>query len=171
MFIIPGYEYLEKIHDSLITLVYRARRIRDCQPVIIKIFRKAYPSSQDIYVFKHQYELIKDLDSESIIKAYKIEKFNNYVALVLEDFGGNSLRNFLQAGKFINLSVFLQTSIELTQALEEVHRLNIIHKDIKPDNIIINEQTLKIKIAYFSIASLLMQEKYLPSNPERLEGT
>ncbi len=171
MFIIPGYEYLEKIHDSLITLVYRARRIRDCQPVIIKIFKKAYPSSQDIYVFKHQYELIKDLDSESIIKAYNIEKFNNYVALVLEDFGGNSLRNFLQAGKFKNLSVFLQTSIELTKALEEVHRLNIIHKDIKPDNIIINEQTLKIKIADFSIASLLMQEKYLPSNPERLEGT
>jgi predicted ATPase len=171
MFIVPGYEYLEKIHDSLITLVYRARRIRDRQPVIIKIFKKAYPSSQDIYVFKHQYELIKDLDSESIIKAYNIEKFNNYVALVLEDFGGNSLRNFLQAGKFIDLSVFLQTSIELTKALEEVHRLNIIHKDIKPDNIIINEETLKIKIADFSIASLLMQEKYLPSNPERLEGT
>jgi Predicted ATPase len=171
MFIIPGYEYLEKIHDSLITLVYRARRIRDCQPVIIKIFKKAYPSSQDIYVFKHQYELMKNLDSESIIKAYKIEKFNNYIALVLEDFGGNSLRNFLQTGKFINLSVFLQTSIELTKALEKVHQLNIIHKDIKPDNIIINEQTLKIKIADFSIASLLMQEKYLPSNPERLEGT
>jgi serine/threonine protein kinase len=65
----------------------------------------------------------------------------------------------------------LQTSIELTKALEEVHRLNIIHKDIKPDNIIINEQTLKIKIADFSIASLLMQEKYLVSNPDLLEGT
>ncbi|HEY9296504.1 MAG TPA: AAA family ATPase, partial [Phormidium sp.] len=171
MFIIAGYEYLEKLHDSLITLVYRARRIRDSQPVIIKILKKAYPSSQDIYVFKHQYELLKKLDSEGIIKAYSIEKSNNYIAIVLEDFGGNSLKKFFHAGKFINLSVFLQISIGLTKALEEVHRKNIIHKDIKPDNILINERTLKIKIADFSIASLLMQEKYLASNPDRLEGT
>jgi len=171
MFIIAGYEYLEKIHDSLITLVYRARRIRDRQPVIIKILKKAYPSSQDIYVFKHQYELMKDLDSEGIIKAYSLEKSNNYIAIVLEDFGGNSLKKFFQTGKFISLSVFLQISIGLTKALEEVHRRNIIHKDIKPDNIIINERTLKIKLADFSIASLLMQEKYLASNPDRLEGT
>lgn len=171
MFIIAGYEYLEKIHDSLITLVYRARRIRDRQPVIIKILKKAYPSSQDIYVFKHQYELMKDLDSEGIIKAYSIERSNNYIAIVLEDFGGNSLKKFFQTGKIIDLFVFLQISIGLTKALEEVHKINIIHKDIKPDNIIINEQTLKIKIADFSIASLLMQEKYLASNPDRLEGT
>ncbi|MBD1884973.1 ATP-binding sensor histidine kinase [Microcoleus vaginatus] len=171
MFFIAGYEYLEKLHDSLITLVYRARRIRDGQPVVIKILKKAYPSSQDIYVFKHQYELMKDLDSEGIIKAYSLEKSNNYIAIVLEDFGANSLKNFFQTGKLIDLSVFLQISIGLTQALEEVHRINIIHKDIKPDNILINERTLKIKIADFSIASLLMQEKYLASNPDRLEGT
>jgi len=171
MCIIAGYEYLEKIHDSLITLVYRARRIRDRQPVIIKILKKAYPSSQDIYIFKHQYEVMKDLDSEGIIKAYSLEKSNNYIAIVLEDFGGNSLKKFFQTGKFISLSVFLQISIGLTKALEEVHRRNIIHKDIKPDNIIINERTLKIKLADFSIASLLMQEKYLASNPDRLEGT
>ena len=171
MFIIAGYEYLEKIHDSLITRVYRARRILDRQPVIIKILKKAYPSSQDIYVFQHQYKLMKNLDSEGIIKAYSLEKFNNCIAIVLEDFGGNSLKRFFQTGKIINLSVFLQISIGLTKALEEVHRINIIHKDIKPDNIIINERTLKIKIADFSIASLLMQEKYLASNPDRLEGT
>jgi hypothetical protein len=70
MFIIAGYEYLEKIHDSLIILVYRARRIRDRQPVIIKILKKVYPSSKDIYVFKHQYELIKNLELEGVIKAY-----------------------------------------------------------------------------------------------------
>ncbi|MEG4105940.1 AAA family ATPase [Microcoleus sp. S13_C5] len=171
MFIIAGYEYLEKIHDSLITRVYRARRLLDLQPVIIKILKKAYPSSQDIYVFKHQYELIKDLDSEGIIKAYSLEKSNNYIAIVLEDFGGNSLKKFIHSGKSIDLFVFLQISIGLTKALEEVHKLNIIHKDIKPDNIIINDRTLKVKIADFSIASLLTQEKYLVSNPDRLEGT
>ncbi|NQE37106.1 trifunctional serine/threonine-protein kinase/ATP-binding protein/sensor histidine kinase [Microcoleus asticus] len=171
MFIIAGYEYLEKIHDSLITLVYKARRIRDRQIVIIKVLKKAYPSSQDIYVFKHQYELMKDLDSEGIIKAYSLEKSNNYIAIVLEDFGGNSLKKLIQSGKCIDLFVFLQISIGLTKALEEVHKLNIIHKDIKPDNIIINDGTLKVKIADFSIASLLTQEKYLVSNPDLLEGT
>jgi predicted ATPase/signal transduction histidine kinase len=171
MFIIAGYEYLEKIHDSLITLVYRARRIRDRQPVIIKILKKAYPSSKDIYVFKHQYEVIKNLKLEGVIKAYGIEKYNNYIAIVLEDFGGNSLKKFMEDGKSIDLSVFLQIAIELTKALEQVHLINIIHKDIKPDNIIINYQTLKVKIADFSIASLLTQEKYLVSNPDLLEGT
>ncbi|MEG4207965.1 AAA family ATPase [Microcoleus sp. Pol7_A1] len=171
MFIIAGYEYLEKIHDSLITLVYKARRIRDRQPVIIKVLKKAYPSSQDIYVFKHQYELMKNLDSEGIIKAYSLEKSNNYIAIVLEDFGGNSLTKFIYSGKYIDLFVFLQISIGLIKALEEVHKLNVIHKDIKPDNIIINDRTLKVKIADFSIASLLTQEKYLVSNPDLLEGT
>ncbi|MEG3940114.1 AAA family ATPase [Microcoleus sp. S36b_A3] len=171
MFIIAGYEYLEKIHDSLMTQVYRARRIRDLQPVIVKILKKAYPSSQDIYVFKHQYELLKNLDSEGIVKAYSIEKSNNYIAIILEDFGGNSLKKFLNTDTVIDLSVFLQIAIGSTKALEEVHKINIIHKDIKPDNIIINQRTLKIKIADFSIASLLMQEKYLASNPDLLEGT
>ncbi|MFK0731695.1 MAG: ATP-binding protein [Gloeotrichia echinulata GP01] len=71
----------------------------------------------------------------------------------------------------MDLKNFLKIAIQLCEALGKLHQHNIIHKDIKPANIIINGTNEQVKIIDFSISSLLSREKPSINNPNLLEGT
>ncbi|HAA31495.1 MAG TPA: hypothetical protein DCE56_32060, partial [Cyanobacteria bacterium UBA8553] len=80
---------------------------------------------------KHEYEITKNLDLAGIIKPYSLENYQNGIALILEDFGGRSLQEFI-CDSPIPIRDFLTIAIGLASSLGEVHKNNIIHKDIKP---------------------------------------
>jgi predicted ATPase/signal transduction histidine kinase len=166
---IIGYKIVEKIYEDVKTVVYRCQSNRN-NSVIIKILKLDYPNLKDLAKFKHEYEIIKHLDLPNVIKAYGLEKYNNSLAFILEDFGGKPLS---QAVKFGNLELvdFIKLAIKLAEILGQIHQSNIIHKDIKPQNIILNVETGELKITDFSIASLLNSENQTVSNPNLLEGT
>jgi predicted ATPase/serine phosphatase RsbU (regulator of sigma subunit)/tRNA A-37 threonylcarbamoyl transferase component Bud32 len=170
MIIIPGYEILETLYESEITIVCRSHNHQAQQNVIIKILNQQYPSLTELARFKHEYEIIKNLDLDGIVKVYKLENYQNSLALFLEDFGGESLDRYLQSRK-IEIREFLEIAIQLAEILGQLNRKNIIHKDIKPQNILINPQTKQVKITDFSIASILSKENQTISNPNLLEGT
>ncbi|QLE48432.1 GAF domain-containing protein [Nostoc sp. C057] len=170
MITLSNYQIIELIDEGIKTAVYRARRNKDGQIVVIKLLKTEYPELRDIAAFKHEYELIKDLDIPGVIQAHSLEKYNNGFAIVLENFDGISLYKTIQTEK-IELRNFLNIGIQITQALGELHQSYIIHKDIKPQNIIVNLATCQVKIIDFSISSLLFQEKPKLSNPGLLEGT
>jgi serine/threonine protein kinase len=90
--------------------------------------------------------------------------------LILEDFDGESLRAFLSS-RTITIKDFLTIAIQLAETLGELHQKNIIHKDIKPQNIIINSVTGLVKITDFSIASRLSRENQTINDLNLLEGT
>ncbi|MEJ6485776.1 protein kinase, partial [Nostoc punctiforme UO1] len=71
----------------------------------------------------------------------------------------------------LQLTEFLAIAIQLADTLGKLHDNQIIHKDIKPTNIIINPTTLKVKITDFSIATRLSRETQALSHPTLLEGT
>ncbi|QLE40332.1 GAF domain-containing protein [Nostoc sp. C052] len=167
---LSNYKIIELIHEGIKTTVYRATRNKDDKLVVIKLLKIEYPELKDIAAFKHEYELIKNLDIPGVIQAYSLEKYNNGLAIVLENFDGSSLYKIIQSEK-IKLLDFLKIGIKITQALGELHQNHIIHKDIKPQNIIVNLETHQVKIIDFSISSLLLQEKPKLSNPDLLEGT
>ncbi|MFN6481872.1 MULTISPECIES: AAA family ATPase [unclassified Nostoc] len=170
MITLSNYQIIELIDEGTKTAVYRATRNKDNKLVVIKLLKTEYPELKDIAAFKHEYQLIKDLNISGVIQAHSLEKYNNGFAIVLENFDGNSLYKIIQAEK-INLLDFLKIGIQLTQALGELHQNYIIHKDIKPQNIIVNLETHQVKIIDFSISSLLFQEKPKLNNPSLLEGT
>ena len=96
----------------------------------------------------------------------------------MEDYGGISLANYLTAaglektGKITdNLTDFFHIALQIVTTLEGLYRCRIIHKDIKPQNILINPQTKQVKLIDFSIASLLPRETQEIQNPNQLEGT
>ena len=60
---LPGYRISEQIYESAGTLVYRAKRETDNQPVILKILKGEYPSPQSIARFKREYEVTRNLNS------------------------------------------------------------------------------------------------------------
>ncbi|MEC4819639.1 MAG: AAA family ATPase, partial [Scytonema sp. PMC 1069.18] len=175
---IPGYRTTEHIYSGSKTLVYRGIRENDQNPVIIKLMRNEYPSFAEIAQFRNQYAIAKNLDIPGIIKPYSLENYYNGYALVMEDFGGISLKNYMMSGETLHatslhssLKKFFHLTIQIVSTLEKLHRYRVIHKDIKPANILINPTTLKVKLTDFSIATLLPKEIQSLVNPNLLEGT
>ena len=171
MILLTGYQITEKIYSGVNTVIYRGIWEKHNLPVIVKTLRSEYPTLEEITRLRHEYKIRKSLKNlEDIVNCYRIETHQNGVALTLEDFGGLALSKFLDATK-INLIQFLEIAVQLVQSLGKIHQNQIIHKDIKPDNIIINPETYRVKITDFSISSRLVRENATPSYPSLLEGT
>ncbi|MEH2051659.1 ATP-binding sensor histidine kinase [Nostoc sp.] len=173
---IAGYQTIEELYSGSRTQVYRAIRECDRLPVVIKLLKREYPTFSELVQFRNQYALFtaegiaKNLDIANIIKPYSLEAYHNGYALVMEDFGGISLRQFTQ-GKTLTLEQFLPIALQLLDTLHQLHQQRVIHKDIKPANILIHPHTKQIKLIDFSIASLLPRETQEIQSPNGLEGT
>jgi histidine kinase len=94
---------------------------------------------------------------DNIVKFLNLEAQDRRLVIVFEDFGGISLKRYLEC---VQPSITLTTKIALTitKALIYIHEQNLIHKDIKPANIIINPDTEEIKLTDFSITSRLSKK-------------
>ncbi|MCW6051802.1 AAA family ATPase [Lyngbya sp. CCAP 1446/10] len=171
-FTLIGYQTLDRIYSGTRTLVYRGTRQCDKQPVAIKVLRTEYPNFSELVQFRNQYTIAKNLNLPGIIETYSLEAYQNSYALVMEDFGGISLHAWTEQGETPpDLSDFLQVAIDISNTLDILSRHRIIHKDIKPANILINPETKQVKLIDFSIASLLPRETQTLMNPNVLEGT
>ncbi len=169
---ISGYRIGEQLYNGSRTLVYRAVRSVDSIPVVIKLLKNPYPSFTDLVQFRNQYTIAKNLNQPGIIQTYSLEPYQNGYALVMEDFGGISLAHWIKRHlKEQSVVEFLQIAISLCNTLDLIYRHGVIHKDIKPANILINPQTKQVKLIDFSIASLLPRETQTLINTNTLEGT
>ncbi|MEG4346965.1 AAA family ATPase, partial [Microcoleus sp. A003_D6] len=168
---IPHYQIVETVYSGSRTVVYRALRTKDRLPVVIKLLKNEYPTFSELVQFRNQYSISKNLHQPGIIQTYSLEPYQNGYALVMEDFGGISLKQWVMSGNLQSLQEFLAIAIALCNALDILYRERIIHKDIKPANILINPETKQVKLIDFSIASLLPRETQTLLNPNVLEGT
>ncbi|MGB7893784.1 MAG: AAA family ATPase [Microcoleus sp.] len=167
---LAGYQFVETLHSGIRTSVDRARRISDLSSVIVKTLKAEYPTLSDITRLRHEYQILQSLNVEPIIKAISLESYKNGLALILQDSGSESLNDWMK-GKKLTIIQFFSLGLQLVSALAEIHKHNIIHKDVKPQNIIINPATEKVQIIDFSIASRLERENSTLSHPDLLEGT
>lgn len=167
---ISGYHLSQKIYEGSRTLVYRGTRQADQRPVVIKLLKNPYPTFSELVQFRNQYTIGKNLKIPGIVRPYSLESYQNGYALVMEDFSGVSLRNYISENT-LDLRKFLTIALQLTDILDGLYKERVIHKDIKPANILINPQNQQIKLIDFSIASLLPKETQEILNPNILEGT
>ncbi|MBD2494303.1 ATP-binding sensor histidine kinase [Nostoc sp. FACHB-280] len=167
---IAGCQIIAKIYESANSLVYRAIRSQNGQPVILKILKEDYPLPSELIRYKQEYEITHCLNLDGVIRAYELHRYKNSLLIVLEDFGGESLKVLMQRQQF-TLREFLTLAIKITESLSAIHTANIIHKDINPYNIVFNPKTGQIKIIDFGISSILPRENPIIRNPEHLEGT
>ncbi len=91
------------------------------------------------------------------------------MALVLEDPGGTPADRLL--GRPLDVSHFLRIAIPLAGALRHVHERGLIHKDIKPANILVDAASGGVWLTGFGIASRLPRERQAPAPPEVIAGT
>ncbi|MCT7969363.1 AAA family ATPase [Laspinema sp. D1] len=166
---ILGYELAEPMETGLNTIIYRGYNATDGTTAIFKILASPSPTIEDLIKFRNEYEICKNLDIPGIVKPLALTDYQNSLALVLEDFGGQSLKKSMDR-KPLTLAEFLHLGIQLATSLGQLHHHQIVHKDIKPQNLIINPRTGEIKITDFSIAMRLSSESSW-SQETVLEGT
>lgn len=186
---IPGYRLTEQIYNGSRTQVYRGLSEYNQTPVVIKLLLSEYPTFGELVQFRNQYTITKNLDIPGIVKPIALLNYHNAFAMVMEDVGGVSLAEYTANAELLDniqssnsdisspqtsplpLDEFLPIAIQIVQTLEGLYHNRIIHKDIKPQNILINPQTKKVKLIDFSISSLLPRENQEIENPNVLEGT
>lgn len=167
---IPGYKIQAKIHESSHSEIYRGFRELDREPVIFKVLKKSYPSPEEIIRYKLEYMITRSLSSNGIIRVYELQPHHRTFAIVMEDFGGESLANIIAKNRF-TCNDFLEISIQITDSLMYIHAAHIIHKDINPSNIVFNSTTRQLKIIDFGISTDLSQQILPLKHPAALEGT
>ncbi|MFN6535317.1 MAG: AAA family ATPase [Nostoc sp. EkiNYC01] len=165
-----GYTLVEQLYLGSRTAVYRGvQRSQQC-PVVIKTLRHDYPSFSELVQFRNQYAIAKNLNIPGIVRPISLEPYQNGYALVMEDIGGISLRHYIQDSP-LTVEQFWPIALQIVDILHQLYQQRIIHKDIKPANILIQRETGQIKLIDFSIASLLPRETQEIQNPNVLEGT
>lgn len=150
--VIFGYRIYENIYRGSRTFVYRAIREQDSRPVVIKFLASEYPSFSELLQFRSQFIITKDIQIPGIVRPLSLETYKNSYALVMEDFQGMSLREYTSYQKRQHqesshlefLQEFLSIALQLIDILHDLYHHRIIHKDIKPANILINPETKEI---------------------------
>jgi len=170
MITISGYGNPDKIYESADSLIFRAVRKKDNQPVILKMLKTEYPTPQELARYQQEYMLTSGFESDGVIRAYGLEPYQHSLMIILEDFGASSLKILSRSASF-SLKKGLSIAVRIAEILGEVHAANVIHKDINPSNIVMNPDTGQIKLIDFGIASCLPRENPEIKPPEVLEGT
>lgn len=167
---LQDYEIIEKIEETRGFQIFRGRQNNGKDWVIIKTLKMDHPSPSDIARFKQEYELIKAIDLDRIIKPLEIIEHDSRFSIVHEAFDGFSIKHILREKKF-DTKTFLETAIEISKALALLHQKDILHRNIKPHNIFINTDTGKVKITNFGISTILTHENDKVYNPEVIEDS
>ncbi|MDC3955826.1 AAA family ATPase [Polyangium jinanense] len=163
------YVGLEILHEGADTLVFRARRKEDDRPVVLKVLRADHAGPRALGRLYHEYEIAGAMDASAVVKPYAIDALDGQPALVLEDFGGHSLDQLLDGP--MPLERFFPLALRMTSALAELHRHHVIHKDIKPQNLLYNPDTGEVKITDLGIASRAPRESQNLTHAVLIEGT
>jgi len=171
---IDCFAITEKINDNPQKQFFRAID-QDNINVIIKTIKPSYANQNTIALFKKEYKILSIIDSEFVIKPLRFNISNEIPTIVMEDFGGTSLTEIIRSNPFFASSVELEKKLELAiltaRALLDIHNRNIIHKDINPSSILVNQQTNQLKVINFDLASQLSFERFEPKNLNQIEGT
>ncbi|XYH97522.1 AAA family ATPase [Sorangium sp. So ce1128] len=155
-----NHELLDTLHDGSRSSVYLGRKKSTGKMCVIKVARKGVNGTRNVAILKRQYEITRNLDLDGIVRVYDLEVRLDYAALIMEYFAGRSLRAIIdERGEGIGLVRAVRIALQLADTLGAIHERNIIHKDIKPSNIIVNHDVSTSKLTDFSIASLLPGER------------
>ncbi|MEH2025344.1 AAA family ATPase [Nostoc sp.] len=174
MIALPGVAIQSKIYESSASLVYRGIRVQDNLAVVVKILKQDYPSPQELTRYRQEYEITRFLNLGGVVKAYSQQEYQRTLVILLEDFGGESLEQWRhkRTGFYpLPLATFLPLAIALTEILGKIHAANIIHKDINPGNIVLNQDTGVIKFIDFGIATQFNRTNPTFKSHYVLEGT
>src|SRR4030043_2012321 len=96
---ISNYIIRQKIHETRKSIVYRGNKEHDANTVIIKVLKARHPTPSELARFRQEYNLVKNLAIDGIIKTYDLVEHDNSLAIIEDDFDGISLKEIIQTQK------------------------------------------------------------------------
>ena len=161
---------LELIRDDGEFTLYRAHS-KQLEPpsVLLQTHSSTRPSPETLEKIDHEFSLRSELDNKWALRPVEISSFKDKRALVLEDPGGTPLNRVVEGP--LEMTHFLRLAVRISDAVGQLHRRSLIHKDLKPPNIFVAPHAGRVWLTGFGIASRLPRERQPLEPPEFIAGT
>jgi PAS domain S-box-containing protein len=141
----------------------------ESRPLLAAMPSSAQPSPGTLARLHHAFALREEIDPAWAARPLRLQLHQGRLTLFSEDPGGEPLLRFL--GHPMEMTSFLRVAIGVATTIAQVHQRGLIHKDIKPANVLVNSVTGRAWMTGFGIASRLPRERQAPAPPEVIAGT
>ncbi len=146
------YEVIEKIGAGGMAIVYKAKDLLLNRVVTIKMLRDQFVTDEDfIRRFRREAQSAASLSHPNIVSIYDVGKDGDMEYIVMEYIEGRNLKEIIREYAPLSMEQALHLARQLGEALRHAHQHHIIHRDIKPQNILITEDG-RVKVTDFGIA-------------------
>lgn len=174
------YRLVELIGEGGMALVYKAECSLLCRTVAIKILRPQYASDVEfVERFRREARSAASLSHPNVVNIYDVGQDDGIDYIVMEYISGANLKNIIRREAPFTISRALDYTKQIAEALNHAHQRNIIHRDIKPHNILVTEDG-QIKVTDFGIARAISESSFTQTgivvgsvqyaSPEQVKG-
>ena len=161
MYINERYEIIDKVGSGGMADVYKAKCHRLNRYVAIKVLKSEYSSDKNfVSKFRNEAQSAAGLSHPNIVNVYDVGEDNGLYYIVMELVEGITLKRFIERKGHLEIKEAVGISIQIAQGMEAAHANHIIHRDIKPQNIIISREG-KVKVTDFGIARVMSKSNTL----------
>jgi len=164
-----GLEILSEDGGLILGRGWREAAESGRKDVLIVLPASEQPAPSTLDRLAHEYSLKDELDNTWAVRPLELVRDRGRTILVLEDPGGELLN--AHVGTPMEVGRFLRLAVGGAAALGKMHERSLIHKDINPANVLVNDSTNQVWLTGFGIASRLPRERQTPTPPEFIAGT
>ena len=166
---LSGYG-LEPLRKDEEFILYRGHsKQAEAPPVLLLAPLSLRPALETLKKIEHEYSFRNELDATWAVRPITLSHYNEQRVLVLEDPGGEPLNRLIHGP--MEMKQVLRFAIGLATALGQLHKRELIHKDVKPSNVLVDPRTGQVWLMGFGITSRLPREHQSPEPPEFIAGT
>ncbi|MBV8106275.1 MAG: protein kinase, partial [Hyphomicrobiales bacterium] len=155
--------------ERVLCRTWRVSGSGEPSPALALCLATEQPSSAALERLAHELSLKGDLESAWAVQPLEIVRDGGRIMLMLEDPGGEPLERLLVEP--MEIGTFLRIAVGVAAAIGKAHERRLVHKDIKPANILVNVPDGSTRLTGFGFASRFARERPAPEHPEVLAGT
>ncbi|MHC1683247.1 MAG: Stk1 family PASTA domain-containing Ser/Thr kinase [Clostridiaceae bacterium] len=146
------YEVVEKIGEGGMAFVYKAKDLKLNRLVAVKVLRSEFASDKDfLEKFKDEAMSAASINDSNIVSIYDVGSEDSLNYIIMEYINGTTLKDLINSKGALPYKIAIDIASKIAKALDSAHKNNIVHRDIKPHNILVTD-TGDVKVTDFGIA-------------------
>src|SRR3990167_2547122 len=153
-----NYELLSGLGNGATSEVFLAKDLRNGRKIALKRLHPQLINSKSLKRLVDESSLISRLKHNSIVEVLEVDSSENSAYLAMEYVSGGTLTEFIKGGEILYPEIAAILMLEILEGVEHAHRNGVIHRDLKPDNIMLTHEG-NVKIADFGLAKIIDRER------------